>query len=135
MDGPSRQRGCDCSGKDHHISASSRGGDTTAISGDAYGGNGGNADANGGSARAGNESSTQQSNSSSGGDDGFWNGGQTQGQSNWSSTHQGDNYATGGDANAYGGNGGDASTGNKQVGNGNALTVEGIQSLCDCLFV
>jgi hypothetical protein len=44
-------------------------------------------------------------------------------QSNKSGVTQGDPSATGGSANATGGNGGDANSGNTQIGNGNAVAV------------
>ena len=53
-----------------HGSVTSSGGDSSASSGDAYGGNGGDASATGGDARGGNQSDTSQKNVASGSRDG-----------------------------------------------------------------
>src|SRR5206468_4226335 len=114
-------------GKDSQAEA--KGGDTTASSGDAYGGNGGNATAHGGNANASNNAQVQQDNSSSGSGDPSWDGcksgcpkghGSETEQENESTVNQGDNKATGGNAEATGGNGGNANTGNTQEHNSNA---------------
>ena len=98
--------------------ASAEGGDTSAQSGDAYGGDGGDAEAYGGDADASNNAGVGQSNEQSGGGYGS---GTT--QENGSTIEQGDNTATGGNAEATGGRGGDANTGNTQIGNGNAIAI------------
>jgi hypothetical protein len=109
-----------------HSEANAKGGDTRAKSGDAYGGDGGNAKAVGGDAHASNKAGVKQLNLSSGkrhgecgcfGKKGFDKGSS---QSNTSEVRQGSPTADGGDAGAEGGYGGDADTGNKQFGNGNA---------------
>ncbi len=94
--------------------AEAEGGDTTAWSGDAQGGNGGDASARGGDAYAWNYAQVGQSNSA---DDP--SGSRTE-QDNESWIDQGDNTATGGNAEATGGDGGYANTGNTQSYNGNA---------------
>ena len=91
-------------------------GDVTTISGDADGGDGGAAEADGGDAIAGNIS-----------DQGVLNLAFVTGtgdvpiiQVNVADLTQGANTATGGAATANGGDGGDADSGNTQVGNANA---------------
>ena len=110
--------------------ADAEGGDTEATSGDATGGDGGDAGAKGGDADASNEAVVVQSNESSGsghsphGDCGCkspsMNHNSGDSQSNESHVKQGDPSATGGEATATGGDGGDAYTGNTQEHNGNA---------------
>ena len=96
-------------------------------SGNATGGNGGNASAQGGNANASNDAQVGQVNESRApatpGAAGKFCCHQNSGskQENESTIHQGDNDATGGNANATGGNGGNADTGNTQEGNSNAL--------------
>ena len=100
--------------------ARAEGGDTSAKSGDAYGGDGGDAKATGGDAGAWNEADAKQANEA----------GERhrKGRDEWSSLEngalleQGDPEAEGGKAKAEGGDGGDADTGNVQFGNGNALS-------------
>jgi hypothetical protein len=68
----------------------------------------------GGDADASNNATVGQSNTGSG-----YPGSGSE-QENVSHVYQGDNTATGGNATANGGDGGDADTGNTQAGNGNA---------------
>jgi hypothetical protein len=134
-----------------HDDAKAEGGDTSAKSGDAYGGDGGDAKASGGDANASNDAESEQVNWSKGEEHGSWQDhghkgdgygdhghkgdgpkgdgpkgprGKDHGedsQENLSWIHQGDPKAKGGKAKAEGGDGGDADTGNVQFGNGNAL--------------
>jgi hypothetical protein len=107
--------------------AESQGGDTSAKSGDANGGDGGNAKASGGDAKAGNIASVKQVSSS---DDGHGSCGcgsekrssKEGGSGNHSKVEQGPNAASGGNGSATGGNGGNANTGNEQVLNGNSVS-------------
>ena len=107
-----------------HAKADSQGGDTSAKSGDAKGGDGGNAKAHGGDAKAGNMARVAQVGRERHAKkpvplrlrvvDG-------EQPSKDANVLQNDNAAIGGDAEAAGGEGGDAFTGNVQKGNGNAL--------------
>ena len=104
--------------------AKSEGGKTTAKSGDAYGGDGGDAKASGGDADASDRAGIEQNSHGSGhGDDHGKGRGRGDDRGNESSVRQGDDRARGGDAKAFGGDGGDADTGNIQIGNGNSLAV------------
>ncbi len=119
----------------------SEGGNTSAKSGNAYGGDGGDATAKGGNATAGNIAVVKQHNYSENKGCGCepkkdqWSkdekskfdwkpngGGSGSEQDNDSDIDQGDNEANGGDPKAYGGDGGDAETGNEQKFNGNAIS-------------
>ena len=107
----------------------SQGGNTSAKSGDAYGGNGGNAKASGGDAKAGNVAHVVQKSKSHGRkkhrpcdkvrivkDE------KSGGEADRSKVKQGEyNLADGGPAQASGGYGGWANTGNFQEGNGNSF--------------
>jgi hypothetical protein len=110
--------------------AESQGGDTSAKSGDAYGGDGGNAKASGGDAEAGNVAHVTQKSKAHGKkkkhrpcdevrvvkDE------QSGGEANRSKVEQGEvNLAEGGPAQAEGGWGGFANSGNVQKGNGNSF--------------
>jgi hypothetical protein len=122
--------------------AEAKGGDTYAKSGDAYGGHGGDAKAIGGDADASNEAYSKHV------DRGGWKGdhghghkgdpcredehekkggygkkGGKKGKPHGPAIEQGHPYADGGKGKAKGGDGGDADTGNKQFGNGNALAL------------
>jgi hypothetical protein len=119
---------CGCYGRGDS-EADAKGGDTSAESGDAKGGDGGDAKAVGGDADSSNEASVKQSNESWGHDEGRdhhgcgCHGKKDDGsgsQSNSSEIGQGSPEATGGHAGAEGGDGGSADTGNKQKYNGNA---------------
>ena len=111
-----------------------------AKSGNAYGGDGGDAKANGGDGDASNNAVVKQHNyvqddgcgcdSKNHKFDGKRNQHDESSVKNDSDIDQGDNTATGGDATANGGNGGDADTGNTQKFNGNALAfrAEGMAS-------
>ena len=96
----------------------SEGGDTYAKSGDAYGGDGGDAKSYGGDADASDRAYVNQGNKSSGG--GY---GKGPDQDNESYVKQGDDEATRGNSEAFGGNGGDADTGNIQFLNGNSVAL------------
>jgi hypothetical protein len=109
--------------------AESQGGDTSAKSGDAYGGDGGNAKAGGGDAKAGNVAHVDQKGEAHGKKkhrpcdkvhvvkDATSGGG-----ANRSTVWQGwKNVAFGGPAQAEGGRGGFANSGNVQEGNGNSF--------------
>jgi hypothetical protein len=114
----------------HEGGAKAEGGDTSAKSGDAYGGDGGDAKASGGDAHASNEAKVE-SDRGHGHDQsgdrckrhekGSRKSSSKKGQG--SSIEQGDPKAKGGKAKAWGGDGGDADTGNTQFGNGNALAL------------
>jgi hypothetical protein len=114
-----------------HADADARGGDTEAKSGDAYGGDGGNAKASGGDADASNGAFVDQRNESYGGEQDHWYGccrskqddREESSQSNSSDVVQGSPSATGGDADATGGDGGNADTGNEQFLNGNSIAL------------
>jgi hypothetical protein len=107
----------------------SQGGDTSAKSGDAYGGNGGNAKASGGDAKAGNVAHVVQKSKSHGKKKRrpcdkvrIVKAEQSGGEANRSKVEQGEyNLAEGGPAEASGGYGGWADTGNIQEGNGNSF--------------
>jgi hypothetical protein len=91
--------------------ADADGGNTSAQSGDAYGGDGGNAKAKGGDADARNKAKVHQEGTSKR---------KHSASSDESSVVQGSPIAEGGEAEAIGGDGGFANTGNWQFGNGNA---------------
>ena len=115
-------------GDDNEVEA--EGGDTYAKSGNAYGGDGGDAKAYGGDGDASNNAVVKQHNyvqddgcgcdSKNHKFDGKRNQHDESSVKNDSDIDQGDNTATGGDATANGGNGGNADTGNTQKFNGNA---------------
>jgi hypothetical protein len=121
------------------------GGNTYAKSGDAKGGDGGDASADGGDGgKAGNVAIVKQSNKSDEAHHGSKpqngqssNSTQSGGGSSSNSVDQGDNYADGGDGGiAIGGEGGDAKSGNWQIGNGNAVVIgeprKDMASSCGC---
>jgi hypothetical protein len=119
----SKDDGCGCASHNDDGGVSAQGGDTSAKSGDAYGGDGGNAKAHGGDATAGNIAVVKQVNASKGDDkrsDCGCEPSKGDEQSNESWIGQGGNYALGGNGEAQGGYGGDANSGNLQEGNGNA---------------
>jgi hypothetical protein len=109
--------------------AESQGGETSAKSGDAYGGDGGNAKASGGDAEAGNVAHVVQKSKShdkkkhrSYDKVRIVKDEQSGGEANRSKVEQGEyNLAEGGPAQASGGYGGWANTGNFQEGNGNSF--------------
>ena len=106
----------------------SQGGDTSAKSGDAQGGDGGNAKATGGDAKAGNVAHVVQRSKAHGKKHRPCNkvrvveNEQSGGEANRSKVEQGEfNLAQGGPAQAEGGWGGFANSGNSQKGNGNSF--------------
>ena len=113
----------------HDSKTRSEGGDTSARSGDAYGGNGGDAKSRGGDADASDRVESRESNRRHG--ERWERGcrhdrGKRRGerhQENRSRVEQGDDRAFGGPAYAEGGDGGDADTGNTQFLNGNSLAI------------
>jgi hypothetical protein len=111
----------------------SQGGDTSAKSGDAQGGDGGNAKASGGDAKAGNVAHVVQKSKAHGKKKHrrcdkvrVVKDGESGGEANQSTVEQGwENLAEGGPAQASGGWGGFANSGNFQEGNGNSFAKAG----------
>jgi hypothetical protein len=112
---------CGCGGgPSDPAGPSAQGGNTPVWSGDAYGGNGGNASANGGDAASG-IAFVKQEGAPAVDPCGCPSKG---GPHSEGGVEQKDNTATGGDGGtATGGNGGDANSGNFVAGNGNAIAL------------